>query len=853
MQGQYPSKLKNNAAPSLKTAIWSLSNHTTYLKSQIFKAKHWAAGLFLSTCLTPAIVNAQSFTDRLQHLSSAQMALAAIFVGGVSFAFLMAILIIKKRIATSIENQRLKASLKHLKKRIELADVLVQAPNQISILWSRDDGKPEIYGDLNHFEDKGIKQNTLPAFGKWLKADSAKSIDDAVKNLRDKTKPFAITIESKKGDTFEANGYPFSGRSIVHFKILSKEHKDRAALYEKHNYLKTQFKALRQSFDTIKAPIWQRNTTGQLIWVNQAYVKATGAASQNDAINNNYELLNTKEESSILNNVQDCFQVAYGKINRTLKVKAANLENDGGTIFISDDITEQQSFDVTLKRNIENHTQILNQLSTAIAIFDGNQNLQFFNDAFCNLWSLSQKDLQGEPDNSAVLNLLRAQNKLEPQPDWVAWKNNLLLAYGKDEATKEVWHLPDNRVIKLAIHPNRHGGASWIFEDMSERISLESNYKSLTQVQHESFDNLKEGICVFGLDGRLKLHNPAFAKLWRIDKELLSHQPHISEIVEHCKTITLKNDIRDHWEELYTTITGFKDQRITEEGQISLEGDKHFHYALVPLPNGQAMLTFVDMSDSIRVEKVLTERNEALEAADRLKDNFIKHVSYELRTPLTHIIGFSDLLQSQISGSLNPKQNEYLEDIKSSSGTLLAIVNDILDLVTVDAGVMFIEQQPIAFEDIIHECLDSVNERLGNKAYSLDIYDACKHDPLMADRLRLKQILVHLITNSVQYSPENSSIHISLAEAKDQHCLTISDDGPGIPRELRKTIFQRFESQTLTQGRGGAGLGLTIVKSLVELHGGRVEIEHMGHDGGTGTTVNCYFPKMSLMLDEAAE
>ncbi len=119
--------------------------------------------------------------------------------------------------------------------------------------------------------------------------------------------------------------------------------------------------------------------------------------------------------------------------------------------------------------------------------------------------------------------------------------------------------------------------------------------------------------------------------------------------------------------------------------------DSVIDYATVALPEGMAMLTFVDVTDSARVERVLKERNEALEAADRLKSDFIQHVSYELRSPLQTIIGFSELLSDASSGDLTTQQREYIDHIDSSSRSLLALINDILDLATVDAGIMSLD------------------------------------------------------------------------------------------------------------------------------------------------------------------
>ncbi|TIU16652.1 MAG: alkaline phosphatase, partial [Mesorhizobium sp.] len=142
------------------------------------------------------------------------------------------------------------------------------------------------------------------------------------------------------------------------------------------------------------------------------------------------------------------------------------------------------------------------------------------------------------------------------------------------------------------------------------------------------------------------------------------------------------------WRGFVAAITGFDDERRDRHGQTELNNGTVLRYAMIPLPNGQVMMTFVDVTDSVNVERALKDKNEALEKSDQLKNEFVQHVSYELRSPLTNIIGFTELLSLPSTGPLSQKQREYVEHVGSSSSVLLTIVNDILDLATVDAGIM---------------------------------------------------------------------------------------------------------------------------------------------------------------------
>ena len=142
-------------------------------------------------------------------------------------------------------------------------------------------------------------------------------------------------------------------------------------------------------------------------------------------------------------------------------------------------------------------------------------------------------------------------------------------------------------------------------------------------------------------------------------------------------------------------VTGFDESRQSKSGHIELSSGAVLAFAQVPLPKGQTMLTFIDVTDSVNVERALTERNDALRRADQLKNEFVQHVSYELRSPLTNIIGFTELLELPSTGALTERQREYLGHISTSSATLLAIVNDILDLASIDAGMMELDLEDV--------------------------------------------------------------------------------------------------------------------------------------------------------------
>jgi signal transduction histidine kinase len=262
------------------------------------------------------------------------------------------------------------------------------------------------------------------------------------------------------------------------------------------------------------------------------------------------------------------------------------------------------------------------------------------------------------------------------------------------------------------------------------------------------------------------------------------------------------------------------------------------------------MLTFVDVTDSARIQRVLSERNEALEAADRLKSDFIQHVSYELRSPLQTIIGFSELLAGEAAGGLTASQREYIDHIDTSSRALLALINDILDLATVDAGIMSLDIGEADIAEVASSAVEGLRDRLAEQRITLDVAIPPDIGVFHVDAQRMRQILFNLVSNAVRFSNAGGHIRLSAARQGDFVEFVVADEGVGIPDEALPDVFRPFEARSPHGRRGGAGLGLSIVKSLVELHGGTVRIASRE---GAGTTVTVRLPAFPPMAAAAAE
>src|SRR5258706_8189488 len=270
----------------------------------------------------------------------------------------------------------------------------------------------------------------------------------------------------------------------------------------------------------------------------------------------------------------------------------------------------------------------------------------------------------------------------------------------------------------------------------------------------------------------------------------------------------------------------------------------------MPLPDGATELAFQELGGTETVERALGERNEAVEAADQTKVVFAPHVSYELRSPLTPIIGFAHFHSDPVPGPLTPKQEKYLGYITASTNALLAIINNILDLATIDAGAMSLNLGSVDIRKTIEAAAEGIQDRLATDRIELKVDADPKIGSFVGDERRVVQVLHNLLANAVGFSPQGATVGLSARRTEHSVVFAVTDSGPGIPPDVKDKVFDWFESHSQGSRHRGAGLGLSLVRSFVELHGGKVRFDSVL---GNGTTVTGDFPGDQAAHRNAAE
>jgi signal transduction histidine kinase len=724
-----------------------------------------------------------------------------------------------------------------LEAQLNDAEAALAAEPHVLVVWRGRDGKADrVIGGMRGAARVPAAAAALENFAGWLERESAEALSAAVLAMRAEGKPFNLGVRTIENELIEADGRTAGGLATLRLRPLAGDRRELADLAYDARRLGKQVERLSAVLDSAPWPIWLKDADGKLIWANRAYIRAVEAADIDAVTGNNIALFDaTKlDRAAPLPGATGRSHAVIGGAKRALDIFDVLLP-DGSAGFASD-VTALETAQKELKRHIEAHASTLDKLDTAIAIFGPDQRLRFHNAAYAKLWSFDPDWLSTSPSDGEILDRLRGARMLQEQANYRDWRARQLQAYTTLEVKDDWWHLPDGRTVHVVCEQHPFGGVTYLYENATNEIQLQSALNEITGVQRETLDNLHEGVALIGTDGRLRLHNPAFANFWGLDKAFLDKKPHIDLIIAQARRLL---DDGLHWDEVKYGVTGLDASRKELKGRVPRPDGRVFDFASAPLPDGNTLLTYVDVTDNFRMENALRERAEALEAADRLKTGFMSNVSYQLRTPLTNIIGYSEALTLGIAGELQTKQADYLHDIQVSSQELLAIINAILDLTTIDAGAMELTFAEVDVAKVLGDAAKGVGDWVAKRDMTLSIEIAEDVSTFTGDFGRVKQVLHNLLTNAIGFSAKGATVRMGAKRDGQDILLWVADQGRGIDPEFQKKAFDRFQAKSVPGGHRGPGLGLAIVKSFVELHGGQVSLLSRLEKG---TTVICRMP-----------
>ena len=775
-----------------------------------------------------------------------------LLLGGLAVALAMIgiALLLRPRVARRVEPPRDKSDIAELRKTLLATEAIINAEAQVLVFWEQGQRARLINHSLHAVPGVPSDPAELEKFGHWLEPSSADDLKAGLDALFDDGRAFNLLVRTRSGAHLEADGRAAGGRAVLRLRDVAGYRRDLARIIDQHRELRREIRASRALLDALPMPVWMRDETGKLSWSNVAYIKAVDATTFNEVRDGQLELLEDRDlgrANALLatgKEFRERLPVIIGGERKAHDVVVLPLEDS--IVGAAVDVAAIEAVKDIHERQIAAYDRTLHRVATGVAMFGPDQRLIFFNEAFRRVWSLDADWLEGRPSDGEFLDRLRELSRIPQVVKYREWKTDVLTQARKAGGYENWWHLLDGRTIHLISELRPDGGVTYLFDDVTERLALESSFKSLIEVQRETLDSLKEAVAVFAPDGRLSLFNSAFANIWRLSRAHLKEGPHIDAISDQCAS--LYGD-RDVWTHMSRAVTGISDRRQSITGQLQRPDGSVIDYVTAPLPDGATLITFADVTDAKRAERALIERNDALVAADRLKSQFIGHVSYELRSPLTNIIGFGEMLSQPKTGPLNHKQSEYLGDLTASSKTLLAIIDDILDLATIDAGGLELKVAPLRVRSVIDAAVLGVRDRADRARLTLDIRVDDEDVPLVADEARIRQVLYNLMSNAIGFSDPGATVRIRSWRDDGMRVFVVEDQGAGIPKDKQARVLERFETHNTGGKHRGAGLGLAIVKSLVELHGGAMSLES---EPGLGTCVLVQLPERAIGSQQRA-
>lgn len=781
-----------------------------------------ASGLGLSA--SPAL--ALTFQSNLIY-GAAPMAIAA---GAIAFGVIASVAAFGLRHKYAVNNARLDAQLATTRADLDELEALLATMPEVTIVWHQQDTPPQVFGDPETIADS---TGSVLDFRRWLAPNDANALAQALSELRISGRPFGLNLSTDDGRGVRALGRPVGSSVALRLRLTQHTAQpiDPAGPAETEpSPARTDQKSARAILSLLQKPAWVRNAKGHLTYTNAAYrTLAHRLQVENTADGAPVELFTSGEVKRHLSALRG------GERAVRISEPLPDIPEYQLVLFsLTDGSAGYLGLDETLIRPMPSADAghllgVIDALATPVAVFDSEARLQQFNSAYAHLFGLDPNWLRTGMSERQILDQLRSDGQLPVTADYQGWRREHLKSYQLTEPQEKTWHLPDGRSINLVSAPAaREGGVIYVFEDVTGRLKLESTNKALVNVQRETLNALSEAVAVFFTDGRLRLYNPRLSEIWKLPINQLGAGPHIDRIAEVCDHEWPEDGLAI-WKKLKRAIVDLSPNRADTSGRISRSDGRLIDYASARLPDGQTMLTFSDVTESANFERVLKERNNALLTADRLKDAFVQNVSYELRSPLTNIIGFADLLASGAVGPLNERQMQYTDYIQASSATLGLLIDNILDLTHVDAGIaeLNLEEHNIAAlieraRAGLHATLTGTGER---QPFNLVVNIDDDLPPFIADGKRVVQVLYNLLSNAAKFSDPGGEVELTVEAHAGWIRFIIEDEGVGVPEEIRAAMFNRFEGHAVEGRQRGAGLGLSIVKAFVQMHGGTVSAE----------------------------
>lgn len=696
--------------------------------------------------------------------------------------------------------------------------------------WLGLDTLPEYLSEL----DGGQAGNA----DKGLSTDQLQELTDHVRRSQKTAAPFRMALTppgsqrslAVRGVLADPQVSP-GGAALVWIFDFSESESELSRLREEAARAKGDFGALVGIIEAAPMPMWFRGPDAKLQLVNQAYVNAIGGIDADTAVADQVELIESVDGLTAAQIAAQAFdkklpieRIVTATINdqrRAMRVSDLPLGQEGVAGYAVD-IEEMEEQAREFRAFREAQRSMLDQLSIGVGQFDADRKLTFANQPFRRIFALNSGVISQGIGFERLLQNARENGRTPEVRDFPEWRKEHSEWFNAGETQDEAWPLSDGTHLRVIAQPMPDGGLVIVAEDRTEQLALSATRDTLLRTRTATFDSLFEALAVFAPDGHLQLWNRSFAGTWGLEPELLDAHPSADALLDAVAPNLAKPKQAKSISDVIRAATL---DRKEQAGRIALADGRTLEFAGIPLPDGNGLLTVLDVTANEQAETALRERNKALEAADDVKTQFLSNMSYEFRTPLTSIGGFAELLQAGVAGELSEQGAEYVEAIIASVARLTDQVENVLDLSQSEAGLLPLNKVVLDMLPFVTDVVRGREGAITDKGITLDLRGNKATGKINADERQLGKAISQLLDNAIAATPRGGKILVDLSKGKGIAQIVISDNGAGMSRDELKSAMDGHNN-TKRQG-----LGIPLARQLVESHGGTLEIHSVPGEG----------------------
>lgn len=682
--------------------------------------------------------------------------------------------------------------------------------------------------------------SSFDALLEHFSAAGAEALSGAINAMRADDRPFTLEL----GDAAGARSFLVSG-----FRTRTNENKGAvdtlwvrettdgnarlAALTGRAEEAERKNVLLKQAFDALPFPVWMRGEDLQIAACNPAYAKAVRAGSPEQAVLLGGELvyeeaprkakvLAVAARTSGKENKTGEFVVIDGK-RRRVEVSEiplpARASGKRGTIGFVRDVTRERELEDNLKSHIASHNSVLEHLKTAIATFDVNMRLQFYNTSFMNLWDLEAEWLDKSPTYSHILDMLREKRRLPENRDFNAYKTREIKFFTSlVSTTEDILHLPSGVTLRRMLTPHPQGGLLITYEDVTGHLTMERSMTMLNETQYTVLNNLREAVLLFGSDGRLRLANAAYLNLWQIgDPDFNTPPLTVVEVIEKQKPF-FENE--DNWETLKEQLLGVATAHTGEIFQILRPDGKVLEFSAAGLPDGGVFVSFLDVTEEERntslaqeKEMLLSRFKQTTVQAEKLRAVFLEQLGREINPQLSALTDTVKKLSDGGNLRFNRRQKACLQTIFDASAELKNLFGDMVDLALIETGSAVLELECIDIGALLNGVLNAVKEQARLKNVALNLTCPAELPTLVADKKRLKQVLFYLVNNAVAAAFKDGGVSLSVQTGDKNLIVAIEETSLDVKNESDTVNFAARN-----------GFAASLIRGFIEMHGGALSV-----------------------------